>query len=457
MSNTNNQLQRIKKIVSNAGWIIGCKLIKAILTVIVTIITARYLGPSNYGLINYAASITAFVIPVMKLGIDSTMVHEIVERKNQDGAVIGTTLLLNIASGILCIVGIGAFTFIVNHGEIDTIIVCIVYSISLIFQATEMIQYWFQAKLLSKFSAIAMLISYCVVTGVQILLIVNKASIYWFALSYSIDYALISGILIAIYKRKSTQRISYSHSVAKEMLQKSKYYIVSSLMITIFAQTDRIMLKLMIDNTSVGYYSAAVTCASMFSFVFAAIIDSMRPTIFEDSKISTEKFESSLAGLYSIIIYSSLVVSFLMTVFSPVVIIILYGSDYVPSIAALRLVVWFTTFSYLGTVRNIWIIVNDTQRYLWIINLSGALLNVILNYLLIPSWGILGASFASLMTQIFTNVIIGYIIKPIKRNNYIMLKGLNPNLFISLWKTVIRQLLGKHRGVDWSGKSKKSK
>lgn len=442
----NNESQRITKIVSNAGWIIGCKLIKAVLTVIVTMITARYLGPSNYGLINYAASITAFVIPVMKLGIDSTMVHEIVERKNQDGAVIGTAFLLNIVSAALCIVGIGAFTSIVNRGEIDTIIVCIVYSISLIFQATEMIQYWFQAKLLSKFSAIAMLISYCVVTGIQILLIVNNASIYWFALSYSIDYALISCILIAIYKRKSTQRISYSISVAKEMLKKSKYYIVSSLMITIFAQTDRIMLKLMIDNTAVGYYSSAVTCASMFSFVFAAIIDSMRPTIFEDSKISTEKFESSLAGLYSIIIYASLVVSFLMTMFSPLVIAILYGSDYDPSIAALRLVVWFTTFSYLGTVRNIWIIVNDMQRYLWIINLSGALLNVILNYILIPTWGILGASFASLMTQIFANVVIGYIIKPLKRNNYIMLKGLNPNLFIMLWKAVIRQLLGKHRG-----------
>ena len=172
----------------------------------------------------------------------------------------------------------------------------------------------------------------------------------------------------------------------------------------------------------------------------------MRPTIFEDSKISTEKFESSLAGLYSITIYASLVVSFLMTVFSPLVIAILYGSDYDPSIAALRLVVWFTTFSYLGTVRNIWIIVNDMQRYLWIINLSGALLNVILNYFLIPTWGILGASFASLMTQIFANVVIGYIIKPLRRNNYIMLKGLNPNLFIILWKTVIRQLLGKHRG-----------
>ena len=443
MLSSNSQPKKIKQIVRNAGWIIGCKLIKAVLTVVVTMITARFLGPSNYGLINYAASITAFVIPIVKLGIDSTMVHEIVERKNQDGAVIGTSLLLNITSAVLCIFGIGVFTSIANHDETDTILVCIVYSISLIFQATEMIQYWFQAKLLSKFSAIAMLISYCVVTGVQILLIVNSASIYWFALSHSIDYALISLVLIIVYKRKCNQKLFFSRVVAGEMIQKSKYYIVSSLMITIFAQTDRVMLKLMIDNTAVGYYSAAITCANMFAFVFAAIIDSMRPTIFEDSRISTEKFENGLVGLYSIIIYSSLLVSFLMTVFSPIIIRILYGINYMPSIAALRLVVWYTTFSYLGTVRNIWIIVNNAQRYLWIINLSGALLNIVLNYILIPVWGILGASFASLMTQIFANVIIGYIIRPIKRNNAVMLKGLNPHLFLSLSRTVAKQVIDK--------------
>ena len=77
------------------------------------------------------------------------------------------------------------------------------------------------------------------------------------------------------------------------------------------------------------------------------------------------------------------------------------------------------------SVRNIWILAENKQKYLWIINLSGASLNVILNYILIPVWGICGASFASLVTQFFTNVIVGYILKPIRKNNDIMLKALD--------------------------------
>ena len=431
---------QVKKIVSNAVWIIGCKLVKALLTVVVTMITARYLGPANYGLISYAASITAFVIPIMKLGIDSTLVHEIVSR-DEEGEVLGTALVLNILSSLLCIIGIYAFVNIANRGEADTIIVCLIYSISLIFQATEMIQYWYQAKLLSQISSIAMLVSYCIVTGVQITLILNKVNVYWFALSYSIDCSIVSAILMLMYRYKGSQKLRFSFSLSKNMLNKSRYYIISSLMITIFAQTDRVMLKLMLGNAEVGYYSAAATCAGMFSFVFAAIIDSMRPSIFEHSKESTERFEESLSNLYSIIIFSSFGACILMTLFAPLIIGILYGSEYTPSIAALRLVVWFTTFSYLGTIRNIWIIVNDMQKYLWIINLSGALLNIMLNYILIPTWGIMGASFASLATQIFANVIIGYIIRPIRRNNYIMVKGVSFNRFTSVLKLVINQLV----------------
>ena len=71
---------------------------------------------------------------------------------------------------------------------------------------------------------------------------------------------------------------------------------------------------------------------------------------------------------------------------------------------------------------------------LWILNLSGALLNVVLNYILIPVWGIMGASFASLITQFFTNVVMGFIIKPIRRNNALMGKGLNPKYLIEVIK-----------------------
>lgn len=206
------------------------------------------------------------------------------------------------------------------------------------------------------------------------------------------------------------------------------------MMVTIFAQTDKIMIKLMLNNEETGYYSAALTVAALSSFVFTAIVDSMRPTIFESKNQSETKFENRLTLLYSIVIYLSLAQCLVMTVLANLIIHILYGAQYMPAASALQIGVWYTTFSYLGMVRNIWILAENKQKYLWQINLSGALANVVLNYLLIPIIGINGAALASLITQFFTNVIVGYIIKPIRKNNAIMLRGLNPNILLALIK-----------------------
>jgi O-antigen/teichoic acid export membrane protein len=107
---------------------------------------------------------------------------------------------------------------------------------------------------------------------------------------------------------------------------------------------------------------------------------------------------------------------------------VLYGEQYEPAVAALRLIVWYATFAHMGAVRDVWILAQWKQKYLLVINLIGATTNVVLNGAMIPLLGINGAALASLLTQIFTNVGLGYIIKPIRRNNTLMLRGLNPGL-----------------------------
>ena len=143
--------------------------------------------------------------------------------------------------------------------------------------------------------------------------------------------------------------------------------------------------------------------------------------------------------LYSIIIYLSLAQSVAMTVLARLVIWILYGASYAPAAGALRIVVWYTTFSYIGSVRNIWILANNKQKYLWQINLSGALANVLLNWLLIPLMGIHGAALASLITQFFTNVVTGYILAPIRGNNAIMVRSIDPRILLEAIKRMRRK------------------
>ena len=427
------------RVLRNASWIIACKVTQSVLALVINMLTARYLGPSNFGLITYAASLVAFAVPIMQLGINNILVQEIVYRPEREGEILGTSIVLSVISSLFCIAGVTTFAYLMNPDESVTVITCLLYSVLLLFQALDMIGYWFQAKLLSKYTSLISLFVYFIVAAYKIWLLVTRKSIYWFAISNALDVGLISTTAIIIYHRLGGSRFRFSAELGWKMFNKSKHYIVSSMMVTIFAQTDKIMLKQMLDETATGYYGAAVACAGLAGFVFVALIDSFRPSIFEGLKISEEVFTHRLTLLYSIIIYLSLAQSLVMTMLAYWIVLILYGEAYAPAAGALRIVVWYTTFSYIGSVRNIWILAKNKQKYLWQINLSGALANVFLNWLLIPQMGIYGAALASLMTQFFTNVIIGYIMIPIRDNNAIMIKSLDPKVLLEAIKNIRRK------------------
>ena len=427
----------MNRITKNAFWIIGCRIIQSLLSLVVSMMSARYLGPSNYGVIQYASSLVTFVTPVMQLGFTSVLVSELIAKPEEEGRILGTSMLCCVCSALLSMMGVVSFAILANPGNSQTVIVCALMSLNLLFSALEMTQYWFQAKLLSKYTSVISLLSYVLISGYKLYLLAAQKSIYWFAVSYALDILLIAVGLLFFYRKLGGSKWSFSWDLAKRMFSRSKYYILSGLMIAVFTQTDRVMLEHMVNSAATGYYSAAVTCAGLATFVFGAIIDSGRPVIFEAHKKGPEEFDRTVKNLYSIVIYLSLAQCVLMSLLPEFIIRLTYGADYLAAADALRIVVWFTTFAYIGNVRNIWILAENKQKYQWRIDLSGAVTNVLLNLLLIPLWGVNGAAVASLWSQFVVNVGIGFIIKPVRRANTLMLQALDPRLPWALIRGVL--------------------
>ena len=425
------------RIVHNAKWIIGCKIMQSLVQFFVGILSVRYLGPSNYGLIDYAASIVAVFAPMMELGLCNTLVQEFVVSREKEGQIIGTHLTMNLLASVACIIGVTSFAAVANPGDAVTIQVCVLYSTSLFFRAIEMLQYWFQANLLSKYSSVAMLCSYLVVSAYKIYLLVSGKSVFWFALSHAVEYGVTGLLLLFAYHKVGTQKLSVSVSLMKEMFAKSKFYIIASLMGVAFNRVGNIFLKQFFGDTENGYYAAAFTCTCITVFVFHAIIDTARPVVLESKKESQEAFEKNVSSVYGIVTWLSLAQSIFFTIFAKLIIKILYGEAFLPAIPVLQILVWNTAFSYMGYVRNIWILGEEKHSCLWIINLGGAIASLVLNLLLIPAWGACGAAVASVLVQLFTNVMMGYILKPIRRNNALLLRGMNPKLAIELARTFL--------------------
>ena len=420
------------RIFKNVSWILLCKIVQALLGLMVSVFTARYLGPTNFGTINYAASLVSFFSPIALLGLNEVIVQEFVQKPEASGKTLGSAVIMTIGSSAVCMMGIAAFVFVTEKSATETFIVCVLYSTILIFQAIELTQYWFQAKLLSKYTAIISLVAYIIFSAYRIYLLITQKSVFWFAVANSFDACMIAIAQVVLFKIKSGQNLIFTMQCCKQLISKGKYYIIANLMVVVFAQTDKIMLKMMIGEEATGLYSVAVHCVNMTAFIFSAIITSSRPVIFQSRLSSYDKYELNITRLYSVIIYAAIIQSAIITLLAVPMINILYGVEYLSAVSALRIVAWYTSFSYVGGIRNIWILAEEKQRYILPVNIIGAITNVGLNFILIPIWGINGAAFASLITQIVSNVIVVYLIKPLRKNNMLMLKALNPRLLLSL-------------------------
>lgn len=409
------------KEIKNAGWLIGGKIIQMILSFFISIVTARYLGPGNYGKINYATAYVSFFTSFCTLGINSVIIKDFVDNQNEQGKTIGTTLFLRMISSVLSSLMIIIIVSIVDHDEPITIVVAVLCSLVLVFQVFDTFNYWFQSRYQSKITSMATLVAYMITSIYRIFLLVTQKNVQWFAFATSVDYICLAFFLYTSYKKYNGPKLSISLSKGRYLLSKSYHYILSGMMVAIYGQTDKFMLKHMLNETSVGYYSLAFSVNSMWIFILIAIIDSMYPTIMSLHKADKSKFEKKNRQLYAIVIYFSIIVAFIFMIFSKLFIRILYGEVYLDASTPLKIITWYTVFSYLGVARNAWIVCENSQRYLKYMYAGAAIINIVLNYFFIPVWGTSGAAFASLITQICTSLILPCFIKSMRPNVRLMI------------------------------------
>ncbi len=409
--------------VKNASWLIGGRIAQMVLSLFVGILTARYLGPGNYGLISYGTAFVTFFAALCGLGLNSVIIKDFVDHPDEQGEAIGSALLMRFLSSVLSAVMIVGIVAVIDHDEPLTIAVVALCSLGAVFHVVDVFNFWFQNRYRSKVTAIATLIAYAVVSVYRIVLLILRADVRWFAVATSLDYIAIAVCLLIAYRKYKGPRLRCSGRKCKALLSVSYHYILSAMMVSIYGQTDKLMLKQMLDETEVGFYSIATHVCALWTFVLQAIIDSIYPSILRLKQEDQEKYEKKNRQLYAIVFYVSCAVSVLFMVFGDLGIRILYGSDYMPASNVLKVVTWYTAFSYLGVARNAWIVSEGNQKYLKYMYGGAAVLNVILNAVFIPLMGAVGAALASLITQVFTSIVLPMFFKDMRPNAKLMLEA----------------------------------
>ena len=312
----------------NVFWLFGGQFVRRVLVFLVGILSARYLGPDNFGLINYCAAYLTFFASLCTLGIDSVILKVLEDNPGEAGQTMGTTLVLRGVSSLLSAAAMVGIVAIADRGEPLTVAVAALTGVSLLFQIFESINEWFQWQLRSRFSAIATVAAYIAVSAYKIALLVTGKSVIWFALSNAVEYCVLAVCLLLAYRKNGGPRFSFSVKKARQLLSRSSGFILSGLMVSVYASTDKLMLKQMLSEAAVGHYALATSLSTMWCFALLAIINSMAPGIVRLFSTDREAYLRRNRQLYAIVFYLCVLASGVICLLAEPIIRILYGESY---------------------------------------------------------------------------------------------------------------------------------
>lgn len=420
----------IRRYGANTAWLMGEKVLRMFMGLFVGIWVARYLGPEQFGLLSYAQSFVFLFTAIATLGLDSIVVRELVKDNSQRNALLGTAFTLKLI-GSLCILPLLWLGVQPTSNDSYTNLLIFIIASGTIFQSFNVIDFYYQSSVLSKYVAFANTITLAISSIIKIVLILNESSLLAFAIVGVFDTVILALGLIYFYWQKthhSLREWQFDKVVAKRLLKDSWPLILSSVMISLYMKIDQVMIKEMLDNNAVGQYAAAVRISEAWYFLPMAICSSIFPAIINAKKVSEVLYYQRLQRLYSIMVWLGIAVALPVTFMSDWIISLLYGSAYIEAGQILMIHVWAGVFVGLGVASSAWINIEKLMLISTFRTAFGLVINVSLNYLLIIYIGIIGAAIATLLSQIFAAYVYDILDRRMHKNFKMKTSSLFPFL-----------------------------
>ncbi|QEM69133.1 flippase [Geobacter sp. FeAm09] len=397
--------EHLHGIIGNTGWLFLDKIVRMGVGLVVNVWVARYLGPAQFGLFNYAVAFVALFSALATLGLDGIVVREIVKEPARRDEILGSVFAMKLAGGVATLLMAVAAVSFLRHGDASTRLLVGIVAAGTIFQAFDVIDFWFQSQVRSKYTVYARNTAFLIIAGVKVFLILAAAPLTAFALAALAETALGAVGLVLAYRRSGLRLTAWRRSQGRcrELLRDSWPLILGSISVMLYMKIDQIMLGDMLGNAEVGIYTAATKISEVWYFIPSAIISSVLPAIIQTKNVHKDFYHRRLQRLFSLMAIMALLIAVPMTFLAPRIIFILYGDKFLPSVGVLQIHIWATLFVFLAGAQSVWDLTENMTRLALLRTLTGAVVNIVLNLFFISKYGAKGAAMATLASQ-FTAV-----------------------------------------------------
>ncbi len=428
----------LRKIISNIGWLFADRILRMGVGLIIGAWIARYLGPQQFGLYNYAIAFVSLFGAIATLGLDQIVVRNLVREPSDKDEILGTSFVLKLIGGVVTVL-LTTGTIILVRPE-DKLMHWLVgiTATGLVFQAFDAIDFWFQFQVQAKYTVVAKNTAFVLISIVKVSLLEMKAPLIYFVWA-GLAEIVVGAICLAISYRFSGQKFrSWRISLrqAKSLLKESWPLIIAGLSIMVYVRIDTVMLGELADDQAVGIYAVATRLSELWVFIPVAIVSSVNPSIIKAKKESETLYYQKLQQIFNVMVVLAYAIAIPMTFLSNHVVVLIFGQNYAAAGGVLSIHIWGQLFGFLGIARGVWIVTEGLTIYALVFTVCGALINISLNFWLIPIYRETGAAIATVISYGLVDYVIFLLYTPFHNIGQLMTNALIlKDIFIKVRRT----------------------
>ena len=421
-----------RKYFTNTSWLLAERIIRMGVLLFVGIYVARYLGPERYGLLSYSNSFVGIFTAIALLGLDGIVVRELVKTPENKDKILGTSFLLKVVGTLFMWLMILVALFFTDNDLLTNTLIAII-AFSVIFQVFNVVDFNFQAEVKSKYVVHVQFVQLLVTSVAKIILVVKELPLIWFASVFCLDAIILAVGLVYTYSfnRGKIYFWKWDSKYAKALLIESWPLMFAYMSYLIYAKIDRIMIKEMLDEHNVGIYSAAYVLYEAPLFISLMISKSVYPILvqyYQDNKINFFQLYSTLSSYMTLLSY--LIVLFIF-IFHEILIQITFGESFEESGKILMLLSFGIIPMFNAFLRSSYITISGHQKIILYTTLFSAMLNIVLNLLLIKTYGVIGAVYATVFTLTLSLIVLNFAFTNTRSIFFIQAKSL---LLFGIWR-----------------------
>lgn len=395
------------KYFKNTSWLFAEKILRMVMGLFVGIWVARYLGSEKFGLLSYAQSFVALFTALATFGLDGIVVRELVKDHKKANELLGTSFVLKLLGAFLVLLILAVAINFTSNDKQTNILVFIIAS-GTIFQSFNVLDFYFQSKVMSKYVVYANTITLLLATTIKITLILINAELIYFAIVALLDSLVLACGLFYYFHNNMDLKISnftFKKTLAYDLLKDSWPLIPHKISFMVIANIDQVMIGNMLNSQAVGIYAMAYKII-MILYSFSSIFTrSVFPALIKKQKESNMRF----VKLYQFMLLIAVIFIVTYFVFGKLLLLNLFGKEYMESIAILNILIFTIIFSFLSTASGKWYIVNNLTKLFLFRTISAMTINITLNWILIQHYGIYGSVYATLFTMFYLSYLVNYL------------------------------------------------